>query len=100
MIPSIPKQVAPGIITLTEGDEVRFGGGLEGQQLNKGPIPRLCNLRLAVARVLKMNGAADIILKWKDEADDDGISHLQLASDEFCDILSAKLSLSSRAVVS
>ncbi len=85
---------------MTEGDEIQFRGGLEGNQLNTGPIARLCNLQLAVARVLKMSGAADIILKWKDEADDDGISRLQLASDEFCDILSAKLSLSSRAVVS
>ena len=100
MIPSVPKKVGPGFIALTEGDEIRFGGGLEGEQLKKGPIPRLCNLRLAVARVLKMSGAADIILKWKDEADDDGISRLQLDSDEFCDILSAKLSLSGRAVVS
>jgi hypothetical protein len=96
MVPSIPKKAGPGFITLTEGDEIRFGGGLEGDQLNKGPIPRLCNLRLAVARVLKMSGAADIILKWKDQADDDGISRLQIASDEFCDILSAKLHLSGK----
>ena len=37
MIPSITKKVGPGFITLTEGDEIRFGGGLEGEQLNKGP---------------------------------------------------------------
>jgi hypothetical protein len=43
-----------------------------------------------------MSGAADIILKWKDQADDDGISRLQIASDEFCDILSAKLHLSGK----
>jgi len=46
-----------------------------------------------------MSGAADIILEWKDQADDDGISHLRIASNEFCDILSAKLRLSGRVVV-
>ena len=99
MIPSVPRKAGPGFIALTEGDEIQFGGGLEGEQLNKGPIPRLCNLRLAVARVLKMSGAADIILEWKDQADDDGISRLQIASDEFCDILSAKLQLSGKAII-
>jgi len=69
-------------------------------QLNKGPSPKICNLRLVVARVLKMSGAADLILKWKDEADDNGLSRLQIPSDEFCDILSARLHLSGRAVVS
>ncbi len=72
---------------------------MEGKQLGTGPIPRLCNLQLAVARVLKMSGAADIILKWKDEADDDGLSRLFISSEEFCDILNAKLLLSGRAVV-
>jgi len=86
-------------MALADGDEIRFGGGLDGEQLNNGPSPRLCNLRLAVARVLNMSGAADIILKWKDEADDDGLSRLQIPSNEFCNILSARLRLSGRAVV-
>jgi len=48
-----------------------------------------------------MSGATNIILlKWKDKVDDNGISHLQLASDEFHDILSAKLNLFGRAIVS
>jgi len=72
---------------------------MEGKQLGTGPIPRLCNLQLAVAHVLKMSGAADIILEWKDEADDDGLSRLFISSEEFCDILNAKLLLSRRAVV-
>jgi len=99
LIPSVPKKAGPGIITLVDGDEIQFGGGLDSMQLNKGPNSKICNLRLAVARVLKMSGAADIILKWKDEADDDGLSRLQIPSDEFCDILSARLRLSGRAVV-
>jgi len=72
---------------------------VEGKQLGTGPILRLCNLQLAVARVLKMSGAADIILEWKDEADDDGLSRLFISCEEFCDILNAKLLLSGRAVV-
>ena len=72
---------------------------MKGKRLGTGPIPRLCNLQLAVARVLKMSGAADIILEWKDEADDDGLSRLFISSEEFCDMLSAKLLLSGRAGV-
>ncbi|KAH0830263.1 hypothetical protein J3R83DRAFT_1627 [Lanmaoa asiatica] len=66
MVPTDPNIGAPGFITLKEGDEIKFGGGDEGKKLNNGPIPRLCNLQLAVARVLKMSGSADIILEWKD----------------------------------
>ena len=95
MIPSIRDKLGPGFIILKDGDEIRFGRGAEGKELKKGPIPRLCNLRLAVARVLKMSGAADIISEWKDQADDDG---LFIASEEFCDMVDAKL-LSGRAVV-
>ncbi|KAI9568494.1 hypothetical protein HD554DRAFT_2098570, partial [Boletus coccyginus] len=54
---------------------------------------------LAVVRVLKMSGAADIILEWKDHADDDGCYRLFIASEEFCDMLDAKLFLSGRATV-
>ena len=43
-----------------------------------------------------MSGAADIILEWKDQADDDG---LFISSEEFCDMVDAKLLLSGRAVV-
>jgi hypothetical protein len=84
---------------LREGDEIQFGKGPEGEKLNNGPIARLCNLRLAVARVLKMSGAADIILEWKDQADDDGCYHVFDGSKEFCDSLDAKLLLSGKAVL-
>lgn len=95
MVPTNPNIRAPGYITLREGDEIQFGKGPEGKKLNNGPIPRLCNLWLAVARVLKMSGAAEIILEWKDHAEDG----LSVSSEEFCDMLDAKLFLSGRAVV-
>ena len=91
--------IEPEFATLREGDEIRFGQGDEGEKLNNGPIPVLCNLKLAVARVLKMSGAADIILEWKDHADDDGCCRLFITSEEFCDMLDAKLFLSGRAVL-
>ncbi|KAF8549517.1 hypothetical protein OG21DRAFT_1525742 [Imleria badia] len=88
-----------GYITLREGDEIQFGKGPDGKKLDNGPTPILCNLQLAVARVLRMSGAADIILKWKDQADDDGCYRLPFASEEFFNKLEAKLLLSGRAVV-
>ncbi|KAH0827510.1 hypothetical protein J3R83DRAFT_4223 [Lanmaoa asiatica] len=99
MVPTDSNIGAPGFIALKEGDEIKFGEGDEGKKLNNGPIPILCNLRLAVARVIKMSGAADVILEWKDHADDDGCYRLFIASDEFCDMLDAKFFLSGRAVV-
>ncbi|KAG6379321.1 hypothetical protein JVT61DRAFT_11778 [Boletus reticuloceps] len=99
MIPTNPNIRAPGFITLKDGDEIQFGKGPEGKKLHDGPLPNLCNLQLAVARVLRMSGAADIILEWKDHADDDGCYRLFIASEEFCDMLDAKLFLSGRAVV-
>ncbi|KAG8220712.1 hypothetical protein J3R82DRAFT_3035 [Butyriboletus roseoflavus] len=94
MVPVDPDIDTLGIITLNEGDEIQFGKGLEGKKLNNGPIPILCNLQLAVARVLKMSGAADVILKWKDQADDDGCYGLFIASEGYFDMLDAKLFLS------
>ena len=93
--------IEPRFTTLREGDEIRFGQGDECEELNNGPIPVLCNLQLAVARVLRMSGAADIILEWKDHADDNGLGcyRLFIASEEFCDVLDAKLFLSGRAVL-
>jgi hypothetical protein len=52
-----------------------------------------CNLRLAVAHVMQMSGAADIIGRWMDEADDSGFEHVGLAPEDFCGILTAKLLL-------
>ena len=44
----------PGFICLCDGDQIVFGGGPEAAQLGPGPNPLLCNLQLAVARVLRM----------------------------------------------
>ena len=83
-----------------DGDEIAFGQGSDGDRLNQGPLPKLCNLQLAVARVLKTSGAADIIAEWKDNAaDDDGRPHVLIPPEEFFSILDSKLLLSGRASV-
>ena len=85
---------------LKDGDKIQFGKGrAHREKLGDGPTPTLCNLQLAVARVLKMSATADIILKWKDNADDDGCSHLFIASGEYCDMLDAKHLLTGRAEI-
>jgi hypothetical protein len=71
-----------------------FGGGPDGARLERGLRPTLCNLQLAVARVFKVSGAADVTLQWKEDADDGDPPHTLIASEEFC---SAKLLLSGRA---
>ena len=98
MIPTDPEECSPGLIDLSEGEEILFGKGTEGKRFDYGPNPRLCNIQLAVARVLKMSGAADIILEWKDEADDEGCCRLFVTSEEDCDKLDAKLLLSGRTI--
>ena len=92
----VPYSPNPGPkpIPLKDGDEIIFGSGPDGMLLNEGPLPRLCNLHLTIARVLKMSGAADIIFGWKNQADDDGFPHVFIASEEFCNILDARLLLS------
>ena len=84
---------------MKDGDEIAFGKGPDGERLDKGPNPILCNLHLAVARVLRASGAMDVITEWQDEADDSDFPHSFLASEEFCQILDAKLLLSGQAVV-
>ncbi|KAF8553638.1 hypothetical protein OG21DRAFT_1523014 [Imleria badia] len=66
-------------------DRVNEEGGFGGRK--QGPLKAL------------MSGAADIILKWKDQADDDGCYGLSIASEGFFDTLHAKLWLSGRAIV-
>ncbi|KAF8330338.1 uncharacterized protein EI90DRAFT_2922141 [Cantharellus anzutake] len=83
----------PGIIRLRDGDQIVFGGGPEAARLGPGPNPLLCNLRLAVARVLRMSGAADIIAQMIDDGDDTDFPHVYIASPAFCDILTAQLQL-------
>ena len=64
-----------------------------------GPLPLFCNLRLAVARVLKMSGAAELIAQIIEEGDDSDFPHIYVASPAFCDVLTAKLLASGRAPI-
>lgn len=80
-----------GYINLNDGHEIPFGAGPDGAALNVGPSPMLCNLLCAVARVLRMSGAADLLPQLKNDADDSEFPHVYLASAELCNILSAKL---------
>ena len=91
----------PGPISITkvDGNKILFGGGPDGSKLGNGPLPMLCNLKLAIARVVKISGAVDIIMQWKDKADDEDIPHNFIASEEFCDILDAKLHLSGHVLL-
>ncbi|KAH9977546.1 hypothetical protein BJV74DRAFT_860371 [Russula compacta] len=82
-----------GIIRLKDGDQINFGGGLEAARLGFGPNPALCNLQLAVARVLRMSGAAEVIAQMMDDGDDSDFPHIYIASPEFCNILTAQLHL-------
>ncbi|KAK2459975.1 hypothetical protein APHAL10511_007981 [Amanita phalloides] len=97
----VPFSSVPGPkpVQLKDGNEIIFGAGPDGTRLGGGPLPRLCNLHLAVARVLKMSGAADIILEWKDEADDGGVPHLFIASEHYCNMLDAQLLLSGQVML-
>jgi hypothetical protein len=98
---NIPSQsgVGPGYITLKEGGEIKFGQGRDGDKLGQGPSPWLCNLQLAVARVLRMSGAAEVITQLMEDADDTDTPHIFLASPDFCNVLSAKLVLSGGTLV-
>ena len=46
-----------------------------------------------------MSSTADIILEWKDHADDNECCHPFIAFEEFYDILDAKLFLSGKAML-
>jgi hypothetical protein len=56
-------------------------------------------LSRVLPRILKMSGAADIIMQWMEDGDDSDFPHVYIASSDFCDILAAKLLLSGRAFV-
>ena len=64
-----------------------------------GPLPSLCNLQLALARVLKMSGAAELIAQIIEDGDDSDFPHVYVASPAFCDVLTAKLLASGRALI-
>jgi len=93
---NVPYSVGKGFgfIRLCDGDQIVFGGGPEAARLGFGPNPLLCNLRLAVARVLRMSGAAEVIAQMIDDGDDSDFAHVYIASPAFCNILTAQLQLS------
>ena len=55
----------------------------------------LCNLQYAVARVLRMSGAAEAIAQLKDDADDFDFPLVDLSLTDFANTLTAKLILNS-----
>jgi hypothetical protein len=71
-----------------------FGQGPKGEHLGLGLLPLL-----AVARVLNMSGAAEIIAQLKDDADDTDFLNVYLVSEDFCNILNTKLLMLGRALV-
>jgi len=81
--------------TLRDGDEIKFGKGSDVVKLGPGPLPALCNLQLAVARVLNASGAVDVLDRMREDADDSDFPHIFIASNYFCDVLTAKLLLNS-----
>lgn len=64
------SDVGPVGIDLRDGDEIQFGGGTKGERLGRGPLPLLCNIRLAMARALHMSGAAEVVMQLKVDSDD------------------------------
>jgi hypothetical protein len=89
------SNIGPVWIDLRDGDEIHFGHGTKGKRLGGGPLPLLCNVQLAVARVLHMSGAAEVIMQLKVDSDDSDTPHAYVASDYFLNILDAKLLLQS-----
>ena len=87
----------PGLIRLHHGDQLSFGNGNAGdvEQHGTGPLPVLCNLQYAVARVLRMSGAAEAIAQLKDDADDFDFPHVDLSPTDFANTLTARLILNS-----
>lgn len=78
------------MINLKDGDPILFGRGPGGSEIDL-PLPRLCNLHLAIARVLRTSGAADLISMIQADADDSEISSVFLQPEDFSRILAAKL---------
>ncbi|KAF8351176.1 hypothetical protein F5887DRAFT_936222 [Amanita rubescens] len=76
-----------------------FGKGPEARRHGTGLHPLLCNLQLAVARVLNMSGAAELIAQIIEEGDDLDFAHIYIAPPAFCDVLTAQLLASGRALL-
>ena len=96
-VPYSPN-VGPALINLRDGDEIHFGCGIKGEKLGGGPLPLFCNVQLAVARVLYMSGALEVVMQLRADSDDSDTPHAYVASDYFLDILDAKLHLQSITV--
>src|ERR1700722_10297289 len=67
-VPYSPEP-GPAFINLRDGDEIRFGGGVKGETLGSGPLPLLCNVQLAMARVFDMRGAGGGVLQLNRDAE-------------------------------
>lgn len=67
-----------GLFAWRTGTKFCLGEGHE-ERLNKGPLPKLYNLQLAVARVLMW-----ISGKLEDQTDDSDFPHIFISSEEFC----------------
>lgn len=78
------------MINLKDGDLISFGQGPGGSEIDL-PLPGLCNLHLAIARVLRASGAADLISMIQADADDSDVSSASLQPEDFSRILTAKL---------
>ena len=65
-VPYSPE-AGPASINPRDGDEIHFGDGEEAKKLGGGPLPLLCNVQLAVARVMHMSGAAEVIIQPREE---------------------------------
>ena len=98
----IPSSAAKLVlIPLNDGEEINFGRGRldDRRKLGNGPLPVLCNLKLAVARLMKMSGAADILAQYQEDADDTEFSHVYISSEDWLEVVDAKLALSGRALL-
>ncbi|KAF8523358.1 hypothetical protein BU17DRAFT_63926 [Hysterangium stoloniferum] len=64
-----PTHVSP-TISLDDGGEIESGKGNGGNTVQL-PDPHICNLHLAVARVVAASGAADVFDKYLEDDEDD-----------------------------
>ena len=74
-------------VNLADSDEIKFGTGARAS-LVEMPSPLICNLRLAVARILHVCGAADVFDAFEEEFDDSHFAHglhfgCDIVSDDF-----------------
>ena len=99
-VPSAAAKII--LIPLNDGEEIKFGRGSldDRQKLGNGPLPVLCNPNLAVTRLMRMSGAADLLTQYQEDADDTEFSHVYISSEDWLEVVDAKLMLSGRALLS